>query len=220
MRKFILFLALAAAVTANAGELPDSNENQSFRWRSPQFSVGAGIGMTQGNAGFETLGLSYFAGGYATLLYQKADGLGFGIRGGAELRQTSYKRESYLGGLIGSVDFKEQFNYQLTHLSIPVGLAISLPKEWGCLFLGPAVNIPLAGTTKYKRISQDMQGVDDTSKSKINNLVTCVSFRASYDMEITERIGFMAGLDLMVGPFKNHEDAVVNTFWLGISYRF
>lgn len=122
-----------------------------------------------------------------------------------------------------SEDFKESYKYRLNYLGVPLCVRFVGEGKWyDGIYLGPAINFSMGGTTTYKRVGTGMQGVDANDTYKIKNLKSpVVSFKMGFDQKFSEKLGFHFEIESTFNPFNRSSESSsvsMRNFKFGITY--
>ena len=145
------------------------------------------------------------------------------VESGLEFKTGGMRVYSSLGGLTSSEDFKEFYKYRLNYLGVPLCVRFVGEGKWyDGIYLGPAINFSMGGTTTYKRVGTGMQGVDANDTYKIKNLKSpVVSFKMGFDQKFSEKLGYHFEVESTFNPFnRSSESSSVRmmNFKFGITY--
>ena len=145
------------------------------------------------------------------------------VESGLEFKTGGMRVYSSLGGLTSSEDFKEFYKYRLNYRGVPLCVRFVGEGKWyDGIYLGPAINFSMGGTTTYKRVGTGMQGVDANDTYKIKNLKSpVVSFKMGFDQKFSEKLGFHFEVESTYNPFnRSSESSSVRmmNFKFGITY--
>ena len=145
------------------------------------------------------------------------------VESGLEFKTGGMRVYSSLGGLTSSEDFKESYKYRLNYLGVPLCVRFVGEGKWyDGIYLGPAINFSMGGTTTYKRVGTGMQGVDANDTYKIKNLKSpVVSFKMGFDQKFSEKLGFHFEIESTFNPFNRSSESSsvrMRNFKFGITY--
>lgn len=144
------------------------------------------------------------------------------IESGVEIKSSGMRVYSALGGLMGVVDFKENYKYRLSYIAIPLCVKMRNEGKWyDGMYAGVGINFPIDGTATYKRTSASMIGVDANDTYKIKNLRSpVISSKMGFDQRYSDKFGLHFEIESLYNPFNRASDSSIRlgTVYLGIIY--
>lgn len=148
------------------------------------------------------------------------------LESGIEYRNLGYKLESTFGGLLRTVDFKQNIRYKLHYISIPVSIGFNFFKHTCHVYGGVVFNISVGGSMYYDYDYEhsSISVTNDNSKTKIDNLQPyCTSLRSGVDVMFSNHWGFSTNFDYFISDvFINFYErrSIMTTAYLGLLFWF